>query len=155
VEKEEAVLAAAREEVGGVAFSDTQLDETVSVELPDDGWREDDSESRFIQFSIENKWFCMDLPLQTLFRPEAEELLRRRKGFFYLRDRKEFTLKEEMEETCNPFRKIYIYGDEESAADDMAFVFFQVWKFPVEARLFVSSAAFNGKHRWEEGLPIE
>ena len=37
----------------------------------------------------------------------------------------------------------------------MAFVFFQVWKFPVESRLFVSSAAFSGKHDWEQGVPIE
>jgi hypothetical protein len=37
----------------------------------------------------------------------------------------------------------------------MAFIFFQVWKFPVDSRLFVTSASFNGKHEWEQGLAIE
>ena len=111
--------------------------------------------NRFIQFSFENKWFCIDMPIQTLFRPEAEEILRYRKGFFDLADRKQFTLHGEDVEGHDPFRKIYVYGDEESAAEDMAFVFFQVWKFPVESRLFVSSAAFSGKHDWEQGVPIE
>ena len=47
-----------------------------------------------------------------------------------------------------------MYGDEESAADDMAFVLFQVWKFPVNSKLFVTAASFNGKHHWETGAAI-
>ena len=44
--------------------------------LPTEGWRGDDSQSRFVQFSFEKKFFCLDMPLQTLYRAEAEEILR-------------------------------------------------------------------------------
>ena len=131
------------------------LDESVVDDLPDDGWREDDSQNRYIQFSIERNWFCMDMPLETLYRPEAENILRNRQGFFYLRDRPQFTLYEEDVEGHDPFRKIYVYGDEGSAGEDMSYIFFQVWKFPVDTRFYVTAAAFDGKHTWEQGYPIE
>ena len=125
-------------------------------DLPEEGWREDNSQSRFIQFSFEEKWFCMDMPLQTLFLPEAEQILRSLKGFFFLRDRPEFTLFGEDVEGYDPFRKIYLYGDEQTAAEEMAFIFFHVWKFPVDWRFFVKAAAFSGKEtNWEWGTPIE
>lgn len=134
----------------------TMTDDVSFTGLPDDGWKEDDSQARFIQFSIEKNWFCMDMPLQTLYRAEAEQILRSRKGFFYLRDRPQFTLKEEDVEGYDPFRKVYIYGDEGSAAEDMAFIFFQVWRFPVDWRFFVKAAAFGDKKTDREwGTPIE
>ena len=37
----------------------------------------------------------------------------------------------------NPLQKVYLYRDEESAAEDMAFILFQVWKFPVDWRWYV------------------
>ena len=158
----DAVLVEKREvglQAGQSAFSEFGIvgdpDDSASYKLPSEGWRANDSLNRFIQFSFENQWFCMDLPRQTLFRPEAEQVLRYRGGFFYLADRKEFTLHGEDIEGYDPFRKIYLYEDEQSAAEDMAFIFFQVWMFPVESRLYVSSAAFGGKHHWEQGVPIE
>ena len=77
-----------------------------------------------------------------------------RTGFFYLRDREQFTLHGEPE-GYDPFRKVYIYGDEESAAEDTAFVFFQVWSLPVDSRLYVSAASFSGEHEWERGTAVE
>ncbi len=71
------------------------LDESLVIDLPDEGWRQDDSQNRFIQFSFERIWFCMDMPVATLYRPEAEQILRSRLGFFYLRDRPQFTLYQE------------------------------------------------------------
>ena len=125
-------------------------------DLHEEGWREDNSQSRFIQFSFEEKWFCIDMPIQTLFPHEAEQILRSRKGFFYLRDRPEFTLYGEDVEGYDPFRKIYLYGDEQSAAEDTAFIFFQVWKFPVDWKFFVKAAAFGDKKTdWEWGTPME
>lgn len=156
-EKRQLALEAVRSaflQVGGSGISDPDNDGP--FDLPDEGWRGDDSANRFIQFSFEEKRFCIDMPIETLFRPEAAEILRHRTGFFYLADRKEFTLYGEDVEGHDPFRKIYLYGDERSAAEDMAFVFFQVWKFPVDSRLYVSSAAFgDNKHEWEQGVPIE
>ncbi len=139
----------------GIA-SITLADDSLLIDLPDEGWREDDSQNRFIQFSFERNWFCLDMPLQTLYRAEAEQILRSRHGFFYLRDRPEFTLKGEDVDGYDPFRKIYVYGDEQSAAEDMAFIFFQVWKFPVDWRFFMTAAAFGDKETdWEDGTPLE
>jgi hypothetical protein len=134
----------------------TITDDAPLIDLPDDGWKEDDSEGRFIQFSFEKNWFSLDMPLQTLYRAEAEQILRSRKGFFYLRDRPQFTLKEEDVDGYDPFRKAYVYGDEDSAAEDMAFIFFQVWRFPVDWRFYLKAAAFGDKKtNWENGAPIE
>jgi len=36
----------------------------------------------------------------------------------------------------------------------MAFIFFQVWNFPVDSRFFVTACAFSGKKDWEQGFPI-
>ena len=94
----------------------TNSDESFSFELPAQGWKEDDSQKRFIQFAFGKNWFCLDMPRQTLYRAEAEQILRSRNGFFYLRDRPEFTLKDEDVDGYDPFRKIYVYGDEDSAA---------------------------------------
>ena len=55
----------------------------------------------------------------------------------------------------DPFRKIYLYGDEEAAAEDTAFLFFRAWKLSVDSRLYVLSAAFGGEHVWERGTPLE
>jgi len=141
------------------AFGDTGSvgisDDPIVIDLPDVGWREDNSQNRFVQFSFERNWFCLDMPMETLFRPEAEQILRERTGFFYLRDRTEFTLYKEDVEGYDPFRKVYVYGDERSAAEDMAYIFFLVWKFPVDSRFYVTSAAFSGRHKWEKSYPIE
>jgi hypothetical protein len=139
----------------GIA-SITVTDDSPMIELPDEGWKEDDSQNRFVQFSIEKNWFCLDMPIQTLYRAEAEQILRCRKGFFYLRDRPQFRLTEEDVDGYDPFRKVYIYGDEQSAAEDMAFIFFQVWRFPVDWRFYVKAAAFGDKKTdWEDGTPLE
>jgi hypothetical protein len=130
-------------------------DDSSLSDLPDEGWKEDDSQSRYVQFSFERDWFCLDMSLQTLYRPEAEQILRSRMGFFYLRDRPQFTLHEEDVEGYDPFRKIYLYGDEEAAAEDMAFIFFQVWKFPVDWRFFLKAAAFGKESNWENRMPLE
>lgn len=143
-------------------FSDAGLDSVTLTEdypicdIPTEGWKQDNSSPRFIQCSIEKNWFCLDMPLQTLYRHEAEQIFRCRKGFFFLRDRPQFTLKGEHTEGYDPFRKIFIYGDEDSAAEDMAFVFFQIWKFPVDWRFYVYAAAFGSKKtNWEKGAPLE
>jgi hypothetical protein len=121
-----------------------------------DNLRQDRSLNHFVQFSFEEKSFCLDMPRQTLSRAEAEQILRSRQGFFYLRNRPEFTLKGEDVEGYNPFRKVYAYGDERSAAEDMAFIFYQVWRFPVHWQFFVTAGAFGDKETdWESGTPMD
>jgi hypothetical protein len=53
----------------------------------------------------------------------------------------------------NPLQKIYLYRDELSAAEDMAFVRFQVWNFPLDWCWYVTAAAFHAKYRFEQGRP--
>jgi hypothetical protein len=107
-------------------------------------WDGDDSFGRFIQFSFQRRWFCIDMPNNVLPRGEAEEVMNCRDGFFYVQGMPKFELKGEDVEKWEPFRKIYLYGDEVSAVEDMAFIFFQVWNLPATSPLYVMSAAFGG-----------
>jgi hypothetical protein len=59
-------------------------------------------------------------------------------------------------EKYDPFRKVYVYGEEQTAADDAAFIFFEIWRFPVYARFYVTAAAYGeGTPNWEWRVPIE
>jgi hypothetical protein len=133
----------------------TGLDETVAIDLPNEGWRGDDSQLRFVQFSFNPRYFDLDMPNTTLYRAEAEIILRRRPGFFYVTERRQFEHPAERADRFNPLRKVYVPGDERSAAEDMAFIWFHVWKFPVDWRFFVTAAAFHERTNWEKGFPIE
>ena len=76
-----AAVAEAFGESGGTAQDDPQ-----PTDLPEEGWREEGSPLRFVQFAFEREWFCMDLLRQTLSFPEAMEILWHDRGFFYLRN---------------------------------------------------------------------
>jgi hypothetical protein len=97
----------------------------------------------------------MDIPNMTLSRAEAELTLRRRSGFFYVKDNRQFEHPAENVARFNPLRKVFVHGDERSAAEEIAFVFFNVWKFPVDWRFYVTAAAFHDRTNWEKGFPIE
>lgn len=131
-------------------------DDSSLTAIPNEDGTEREICKRFIQFSFEEKWFCVDMPRPTLEPSEAEQILRDRTGYFYLRTRPEFTLYGENVDGLDPFRKIYPYGDEQIAAEDMAFVFFHVWKFPLDWRFFVQSSAFGHEKGldWETGTPL-
>lgn len=96
----------------------------------------------------------MDLPRQTLSFEEAMEVLWYRRGFFYGRERYRDIPRKEVED-FDPFRRAYLYGDEEQAAEDAAFLFFRVWGLPVDSPLYVTSWSSDGKHKWERGTPVE
>ena len=73
----------------------------------------------------------------------------------FVTDRRQFEHPAEQADEFHPVRKIYIHGDERSAAEDMAYVWFNVWKFPVDWRLYVTAAAFHEDTDWENGHPID
>ena len=54
----------------------TCSDRRNEFDLPTEGWGSSDSMSRYVQFAFEEKWFCMDMPLQTLYRDKGETTLR-------------------------------------------------------------------------------
>ena len=127
---------------------------------PEDGWRDDQDPGakRFVQFGFLNKWFIMDLPRSTLTPDEARRLIRDRTGFFYLKDRPAFAASLTSECQVNlhdPFCKVYLYNEERNAAEDMAYVFFSLWHFPVDWQFYFT--AFSGGDpavHFEDGIPL-
>jgi hypothetical protein len=112
---------------------------------------------RFIQFVFMRDCFYLDLPNNTVFPNEAAQIFRQRRGFYYARKRSDLVWVRVNWRNIvrwNPLQKIYLYRDEESAAEDMAFILFQVWKFPVDWRWYVTAAAFRTGHRFEQGRPL-
>ena len=126
-------------------------------DLPEEGWRENGERLRFVQFAFQKDYFYLDLPRQTLSFDEAMEVLWHREGFFYLRDRPQFAMSEEIGDVkaFDPFRRAYLYGDEGQAAEDTAFLLFRVWELPLDSPLYVTSWSADGKHKWERGTPAD
>ena len=54
----------------------------------------------------------------------------------------------------DPVGKKYIYGDEREAAEDAAYIFYNVWGLAPETELLVTASAFGGL-AWEKGAPLE
>ncbi len=131
-------------------------DEASVVDLPVEGWRGNNSQLRFIQFRFNEQSFDLDIPNTTLYRGEAEIILRRRSGFFHAVERLdlEHPTNRKITKRFSPLRKMYVNGDQSSAAEDMAFIWFAVWKFPVDWTFFVTAAAFHKPPDWENGVPL-
>jgi len=125
-------------------------------ELPDEGWRKDDSGERFIQFAFAGPLFCVDMPMPTLAKAEAQRILTERSGFRYMADWRKFPMySPKAVRAFNPVDKLYMCGDEAAAAEDAAFIFFDVWNFPVDWKFFVTACAFNSKARLAKDAPME
>ena len=114
--------------------------------------------SRYIQFAFMRDCFYLELPNNTVFPQEAEQILRRRLGFYWAKNRTGPSLgpgQLEGHGEVEPLQKVYLYRDEESAAEDMAFILFQIWHFPVDSPLYVKAASFHTDHRFEHGKRID
>ena len=114
--------------------------------------------SRYIQFAFMRDCFYLELPNKTVFPPEAEQILRHRLGFYWAKNRPDLRwVRSNWEDmlTWEPLQKVYLYRDEESAAEDMAFIVFQIWHFPVDTPLYVKAASFHTKHRFEHGKRVD
>lgn len=111
--------------------------------------------NRYVQFGFEEDRFLMDLPLGTLFMDEADDISARRSGFSWARQNGNPALSEKDIEDFDPLQKFYRYGDERTAAEDAAFIFFEVWGIPANSRLFVSASSCHTPHSWERGEPFE
>ena len=113
---------------------------------------------RYIQFAFRQDRFYLELPNATIYPQDADQILQCRLGFYWAKNRTDlpwirgdwkFMVK------FNPLQKVYLYRDEETAAEDMAFILFQVWHFPVDSPLYVKAASFHSGHRFEWGKRIE
>jgi hypothetical protein len=127
-------------------------------ESPGNDWQGGEDQSRFIQFAFKRDCFYMELPNNTVFPPEVEQILRHSMGFYWAQDRPDLRwVRGNWKDMVkwNPLQKVYLYRDEQSAAEDMAFILFQVWNFPVDSPLYVKAAAFQTNHRFERGKRID
>jgi len=110
---------------------------------------------RYYQFCFRRDCCVADLPNNTAFPNEVKQIVRHRGGFFRARNCRDLSW---IRATWNdilewdPLEKIYIYRDEESAAEDMAYVWFNVWNYPVDTRLYVKMASFETNHKWHETI---
>ncbi len=111
--------------------------------------------NRYVQFGFEEDRFLMDLPLGTLFKGEADEITARRSGFSWARFNGNSAVSEKDIEDFDPLQKFYGYGEESAAAEDAAFIFFEVWGLPANSRLYVSASSCHTRHSWERGEPFE
>jgi len=114
--------------------------------------------SRYVQFAFMRDCFYLELPNNTVFPQEVEQILRCRQGFYWAKNRTDLRwVRSNWKDmvTWNPLQKVYIYRDEESAAEDMAFILFQIWHFPVDSPLYVKAASFHTDHRFECGKRID
>ena len=131
---------------------------TASGNRPSKHGKQRERRSRYIQFAFMRDCFYVELPNNTLFPPEADQILRCRLGFYWAKSRRDLrwvrACWEDMVE-WTPLQKVYIYRDEQSAAEDMAFILFQIWHFPVDTPLFIRASAFYTHHRFENGQRIE
>ena len=112
--------------------------------------------SRYVQFCFQEERFALDMPNKTIYAPECRKLMRDRSGFFLNADVPDYRISSyEQIKVHDPVDKYYIYGEEETAAQDMAYIFFDLWGFPDDTQLFVNAASFGSGHRWEWYAPIE
>ena len=127
-------------------------------EFPMEDWQGADSPPRYVQFAFRRDCFYLELTRYTLFPNEADLILQRRPGFYWARNRTDLRwVRSNWKDIVKwgPLQKIYLYRDEQSAAEDMAFILFDLWRFPVDWPWYVTAAAFHAKHRFEQGKSLD
>jgi hypothetical protein len=108
---------------------------------------------RWVQFAFMKDHFYMDQPDTTLTVMEARRLIVDRPEFaFVLGDPAKGVA--EYESTFDPVQRTYSYAELRVAAEDTAFIFFNLYGLPVETWLKVKAESFDGKRQWERGFSI-
>jgi hypothetical protein len=107
------------------------------------------SKVRIVQFAFMNEEFYLDLPDTTLTLDEAKRIVAERSGFEYALDRPQKRLGERQ---FDPVQRIYSYAEQRTAAEDTAYVLFDLWQTPVDAWIKVDASAFEVSRSWEPGI---
>jgi hypothetical protein len=108
-------------------------------------------DSRFVQFYFCKDWFAMEIPNTTIVPREAERLLRDREGFYREAEKPDADVNGVVDVVeFDPVGKRYSYGQEQEAAEDAAWVFFDLWRLDPGERFSVSASSFESDHRWEQ-----
>jgi len=99
---------------------------------------------RFVQFCFEKAWFALDLPNTIITSEEAWQLVDEGGGFFWNADRPDYRISSYSQiKKFDPVCKYYSYDDEREAAEDVAHIFFDIWRLPPGTSFRVKSAPFH------------
>jgi hypothetical protein len=109
------------------------------------------STRRIVQFAFMEHGFYIDLPDTTLTPVEAKRLVAERPGFNFALYNPQKRLGERQ---YDPVQKQYRYAEQRTAAEDAAFVFFDLWRTPVDRWIKIHASAFEIRRRWERGFVI-
>ena len=111
---------------------------------------------KMVQFCFEEKWFAIDVTSDILSPEDAARIVRERRGFYREAEHPEAGVTTDVNDLVqyDPVGKKYIYGDEREAAEDAAYIFYNVWGLAPETELLVTASAFGGL-AWDKGAPLE
>jgi len=107
--------------------------------------------SRCVQYAFLEGGFYLDLPDSTLLPEEAKRIVAERTGFGFALNN---PLKRDGERKFDPLQRQYRYSEQRTAAEDAAYVMFDVWQTPLDAWVKVHAAAFETQRRWERGFSM-
>ena len=94
-------------------------------------------------------WFYFDLPDITLGPREGQRLIQERPGFYYLKDRPDAPTAfkssfDKVVKDWNPVQKCYRSGEKHSATTDLVYLWFSLWRVPVDWTFQAKLGYFEG-----------
>lgn len=109
------------------------------------------SKTRIVQFAFMESGFYLDLPDTTLTPEEAKRAVAERPGFGFALNNPQKRLGERQ---YDPVQRQYQYTEQRAAAEDVAYVFFDLWQTPLDAWIEVDASAFEVGRHWEKGFSM-
>jgi hypothetical protein len=103
------------------------------------------SRTRIVQFAFMASGFYLDLPDTTLT-PEEAQVVAARPGFGFALNNLQKRLGERQ---YDPVQRQYRYEEQRTAAEDAAYVFFDLWQSSLDAWIKVDASAFEVERHWE------
>jgi hypothetical protein len=111
------------------------------------------AQERFVQFAFHADDFYMDLPDSTLTHAEANRAVVERPGFrFYLGETSRKPA--DYERQFDPIQRAYSYSEQRLAAEDTAYLFFDLWGLPLDTWIKVQAQAFENGRQWEHKFTL-
>lgn len=106
---------------------------------------------RMIQVCFHEDWFAVDIPNTNILPREAERLVQERPGFYREAEKPDADVSDVTQIVeFDPVGRRYTYGQEQEAAEDAAWVFFDLWGLRPDQPLYVSASSFKTDHQWEQ-----
>ena len=110
-----------------------------------------DADTRIVQFAFEASQFFLELPDTTITIEEAKQAVAARPGFGYALDK---PVKTAAARQFDPIERRYLYSEQPIAAEDAAYLFFDLWRTPLDAWITVDASAFQSPETWEQGFSM-